>query len=87
MAFAEAGATEVEAENRKAEAEVGAIENLHGVIDDFVVQRAAAERVRMADESGEAGAGSTFVEESFESAGGAAEIHVAERGVGSCGWI
>lgn len=39
----------------------------------------------MADERGVARAGSAFVEESFEAAGGAAEVHVAERGgVGGC---
>ena len=56
------------------------------MVDDFVVQGAAAEGVRMADESSETRVGSAFVEESFEPAGGAAKIHVAERGgVGGCG--
>jgi len=50
------------------------------------MEGAAAEGMRVADESGVPGVGSAFIEESFEAASGAAEIHVAERGwVGGCG--
>lgn len=42
VAFAQAGAAEVEAEYRKAEAPVRSIEDLHGVVDDLVVKCAAA---------------------------------------------
>ena len=56
------------------------------MIHDFVMQRASAERVWVADESGIPGVGRALVEERFEASGGAAKIHVAERGgVGGCG--
>jgi hypothetical protein len=86
--FAEAGAAEVKAKDGKAESEVDTVEDFHGVIDDFVVESAAAEWVRMTDESGVAGVRSAFVEEGFQTAGGAAEVHVFERGgVGRSGWF
>jgi hypothetical protein len=45
LAFAQAGAAEVEAEDGESEA----VERFHGVEDDFVVQRSAVQRMRMAD--------------------------------------
>ena len=48
-AFTQARAAKVEAQNRTAESPMPVIERLHGVVDDLVVQVAAAERVGMAD--------------------------------------
>jgi len=69
-AFAEFGSAKVEAEDGEAEG----LESLHGVIHDFVVHGATAERMRMTDESGVRRVGRACVEESFETARGAAEI-------------
>lgn len=69
-AFAEAGAAEIEAQDGQAEG----LEGLHGVVDHLVVQGASAERVRMADKRGKRGVGRAEVEQSFEPAGGRAEI-------------
>jgi hypothetical protein len=80
MAFAEPGSAEVEAEDGKADAPVGSVQDLHGVIDDFVVKGAAAKRVRVTDESCVAGTGSAVVEEGFEPACGTAQVYVSQRG-------
>ena len=48
LAVAESGAAEVEAKDGKAEA----VQRLHGVEDNLVVQRPAKQRVRMANERG-----------------------------------
>ena len=52
-AFAQAGATKVEAQNGKAQAPIGIIKGLHGVVNNLVVQIAAVKRMRVADEGGE----------------------------------
>ena len=52
-ALAQARAAKVEAQNRPAQPEGWIVEGLHGVIDDLVVEGAAMERMRMADERGE----------------------------------
>ena len=48
LAFAQTGAAKVEAEHGKSKA----VQRLHGVEDDFVVQRSSIERMRMADQGG-----------------------------------
>ena len=48
-AFAQACAAEVEAQHGPAQAPLGRIEHLHGVIDHLVVHGAAADGMRMAD--------------------------------------
>ena len=78
--FAETCTAKVETENGKAEAPVCPVEDLHGVVDNFVVKSTAAEGVGMTDKSGEARTASAFVEERFEAAGRPAEVHIAKRG-------
>ena len=46
------------------------VEGLHGVVDDLVVQGAAAQGVGMADERGKGSVGSAFVQKRFKTAGG-----------------
>ncbi len=76
FAFAQAGAAEVEAKDGESEA----VERLHGVEDDFVVQRSAVERVRMADHGGVRCVGRSGVEECFQASGGAGEEERADAG-------
>ena len=52
-ALAEAGAAKVEAQDRKPESPLRIVEDLHGVVNNLVVQIAAAQGMRMADERGE----------------------------------
>ena len=51
-ALAQTRAAKIEAQHRPAHAPLGIVEHLHGVVDNFVVQVAAAQRVRMADQRG-----------------------------------
>lgn len=76
LAFAQAGAAEVEAEHGESEA----VERLHGVEDDFIVQRAAEERMGMADDGGVRRAGRAGIEKGFQAAGGAGEEEGADAG-------
>jgi len=76
FAFAQAGAAEVEAEHRESEA----IERFHGMEDDFVVERSAVERMRMADHGGVRRVGGPGVEQSFQASGGAGEEKRADAG-------
>ena len=69
-AFAEADASEVEAEHGNAEGG----ERLHGVIDDLVVHGAASHGVGVADECGVGSVFAAGVEQGFEFAGGAVEV-------------
>ena len=69
-AFAETDSAEVEAQNRQP----CRGEDLHGVVDDLVVQGAAAERMRMADECGKGGVGAAGVENGLESSCRSVEI-------------
>src|SRR5581483_11927410 len=69
LAFAQAGATEVKPQNRKSEA----VQRLHGVEDDFVVQRPAIERMRMADQRSVRGVLSACIKQSFQPASRAGE--------------
>ncbi len=69
LAFAQASAAKVEAENGESEA----VEHFHRMENDFVVQRASVKRMRMADEGGVSCGGGTGVEQGFEAAGGAVE--------------
>ena len=48
--------------------------------DDFVVERASVERMRMADEGGVSGVGGSGIEEGFEASGGAVEEEGADGG-------
>ena len=59
FAFAEAGAAEVEAQDGESKA----VERLHGLEDNFVVQRSAVERVGMADDGRMGRIGRSRVEE------------------------
>ena len=69
-ALAEARAAEVEAEDGKAKAPLRIVEGLHGVVNNFVVQIATVEGVRVADERGKRSVGSAFVQQGFETACG-----------------
>lgn len=75
FAFAQAGAAEVEAQDRPSKA----MEDFCGMIDNFVVHGAAAERVRMADQRNELCVGMTFVEQRLKAAGGAMKLNRADR--------
>jgi hypothetical protein len=68
--LAEACAAKVEAEDGKGESPRGIVEGLHGVVDDLVVEIAAVEGVRVADERGKRSVGSAFVQQGFETACG-----------------
>jgi len=58
------------------------------VVDDFVMQGSAAERMRMTDERCVSGFWSALVEQSFEPPGGPAEIHASKRGgIAGGGWF
>ena len=74
LAFAQAGAAKIEAQHGESEA----VERLHGVKDDFVVQRSAVQRMRMANEGGMRCAGRTGVEQGFQASGGAGEEEGAD---------
>ena len=75
-AGAQACAAEVEAQYRPAER----VQGFHCVEDDFVVQRAAEERMRMRDHRRMCGIGRAFVEEGFEWACRAFEEEGADGG-------
>ncbi len=76
LAFAQAGAAEVEAQHGESEA----VERFHGVEDDFVVQRSTVQRMRMAHRGGVCRAGRSGVEESFQASGGTGEEQRADAG-------
>ena len=67
LAFAQSGAAKIETQHGESEA----VERFHGVEDDFVVQRSAKKRMRMADERGVSRGGRAGVEQGFEASGGA----------------
>ena len=76
LAFAQAGAAEVEAEHGESEA----IESFHGVEDNFVVQRSAVERMRMTNNGGMGGGGRAGIEQGFEASSGAGDGQRADGG-------
>jgi len=76
LAFAQAGAAEVEAEHGESEA----VERFHGVEDYFVVERSTVERMGMADHGGVRRAGRSGVEETFQASCGAGEEQGADAG-------
>lgn len=69
FAFAQAGAAKVKTQHRESEA----VEGFHGVKNDFVMQRAAVERVRMAHDGGMSGVRGTGVQQSFKTTGRAVQ--------------
>ena len=76
LAFAQAGAAEIETEHRESEA----VERFHGVEDDFVVQRSSVERMRMADHGGVRRVGRSVVEQSLKASGGAGKEQGSDAG-------
>ena len=76
LAFTQSGAAEVEAEHGESEA----VEGLHGVEDDFVVERSSVQRMRMTDEGGVGRGGGSGVEEGFKAACGACNGEGADGG-------
>ena len=77
-AFAQAGATKVEAQNGKAQAPIGIIKGLHGMVNNLVVQIAAVKRMRVADEGGERRIGCTLIQHRFKPASGTGEREGSE---------
>ena len=69
FALAQARAAEVEAQGRAAQSPRGIVEHLHGVIDNLVVQVAAAERVGMTDERRKMRIGRALIKNRFQLAG------------------
>src|SRR5208282_5474521 len=69
FALAQAGAAEVEAQHGESEV----VERLHGVEDDFIVQRSTVERMRMTDDGSMRRVGRSGVEQGFQASGGAGE--------------
>ena len=65
FALTQAGSAKVEAQHGKTKT----VQRLHGVKDDFVVQRSAKQRMRMADHSGMSGILGAGVEQRFQSSG------------------
>jgi hypothetical protein len=76
LAFAQSGASEIEAKHGKSEA----VKRFHGVEDDLVVERSAVERMRMTDDSGVRRGGRTGVEQSFQASGGSGEKEGTDAG-------
>ena len=74
LAFAQAGAAEVEAQHGKSEA----VERLHGMEGDFVVERSPVQRMRMANHGGMRRGGRSGVEKRFQASGGAGEKQGAD---------
>ena len=69
-AFAQPRPAKIEAQHRQPQP----LESLHSVIDDFVVQRSAAQRVRMAHQHGIIRLRSASVEQGLQTAFGPAQI-------------
>src|SRR5208283_1444032 len=65
---------EVESQHGKAKA----VQHLHGVEDDLVVQRSAKQRVRMANHRGMSCVLSARIEQRFQATGGAVEKERAD---------
>src|SRR5580692_1869050 len=65
LAYAQSGSTKVEAQHGKPKT----VQRLHGVEYDFVVQRPAEQRVRMADERRMRGVGCSRVEQRLQASG------------------
>ena len=66
FAFAQAGAAKVEAQDGTVQPPYGIVQHLHGVVDNLVMQIAAAERVRMAEQRGETRMGRALIEDRFQ---------------------
>lgn len=81
-AFAEAGASEVESQHGQAEG----LEGLHRVVDDFVVERASAERMGMTDEGGIRSIRAAGIQQRLKAACGRAQVVDAAHkcGTGGC---
>ncbi len=76
LAFAQPGAAKIEAEHGKSET----VERLHGVEDNFVMQRSTVQRMRMAHDGGMRRIGRPGVEQSFQTSGGAGYVERADAG-------
>ena len=77
LAFAQSGAAKIEAQDRKSEA----VERLHGVKDDFVVQRSAVEGMRVTNQRCMRRTGYTSIQQGFEAANWAVEEERADGSV------
>lgn len=67
LALTQSGSAEVETQDGKSEA----VQRLHGMKDNFVMQRSAKQRMRMADDSRVRRLLCSGVEKSFQASGGA----------------
>lgn len=70
-AFAQAGSAEVKAQHWPTQAPLRRVHRLHGMIDNFVVEVAAAERMRMTQQYSGWSIFPAFIEDGFEPARGA----------------
>ena len=76
LALAQSGAAEVKAQYGESEV----VERLHGVENDFVVQRSTVERMRMAHQGGMGRARQSGIEQGFQASGRAGEEERADAG-------
>lgn len=77
FALAQPSAAEIKAQHRKSET----VQRLHGVEYNFVVKRAAVDRMGMADEGGVGGVFGAKVQEGFEAASGTVKKKRLDRGI------
>ncbi len=77
--IAQAGAAKVEAQHGPAQAPIGIVEDLHGVVHNFVVKIAAEDGMGMADERGKRRIGRSQVQNRLQAAG-----RTIERDAANC---
>src|SRR5882724_6486339 len=76
LAFTQAGAAEVETQHREPEV----VQRLHGVEDNFVVERPTIKRMRMTNDCRMRRGGRSRIEQRFQAAGRAFEKKRADAG-------
>ena len=76
LAFTQAGAAEVETQHREPEV----VQRLHGVEDNFVVERPTIERMRMTNNRSMSRSGRSRIEQRFQASGGAFKEERANAG-------
>jgi len=86
LTLAQTGAAKIKPQDRAAKPPRGIVQHLHGVVDNFVVQVAAAEGMGMADQRGKASLRRTLVQDGFQLAGGTGERKAAD-GAGAKAWL
>ena len=74
LTLAETSPAKIETQHGKTKT----VQRLHGMKDDLIVQRAAKEGMRMTNDGGVSGIGSSSIEQGFETAGRAFEKQGAD---------